>query len=119
MQYKNPKSNTLPKGISKQALDDAIQKSGYPLQQVVGRKLSELGFSVRHEWGFNDYNVQKLRSADLMANMRLYDFKKVSKLRVRPQLDLLVECKKSVDPYLFFLANESVLNSQFPLVAGL
>ncbi len=119
MRYKNPKSNTLPHGISKQALDEAIQSSGYPLQQIVGHKLSELGFYVRHEWGFSDYSIHKLRSADLTANMRLFDFKIVSELRVRPQLDIIIECKKSFDPYIFFLASQSVLNSRFPLVAGL
>lgn len=101
------------------SLDDAIEISGYPLQQLVARKLERQGLSVRHEWAFKDSTTDILRTTDLLANKWLFTPDQLSHLRVRPELDLLIECKKSRDPYVFFLTDPPIFSNVFPFTAGL
>ncbi|MBI4192466.1 MAG: hypothetical protein HY525_18255 [Betaproteobacteria bacterium] len=119
----NPPSNQLGAEVNDDQLRSAIEKSGYPLQTIVGNMLrskpesSEAKFGVQEEWGFIDQDTKKLRNLDLRADLRLHDWN--SQLRVRPQLTLLIECKQSQLPYVFFETGDIPWLNNFPVVAGL
>ncbi len=99
----NPQSNKLPAGIKEQELLETISKSGYPLQTIVGRQLGKQGFEVYEEWSYIDKETNKERNIDIMAKKVLCDFDEKRPPKVTPWLDILVECKKSEMPYVFFL----------------
>lgn len=111
----NPKSNQLPVGINETELVDAIEASGYPLQGIVANKLVSL-FSVTEEWGYIDRDSKDHRALDIFAYKRLCED---NESPIQPNLVLLIECKRSRHPYVFF---ENVIERSipgFPLVAGL
>jgi hypothetical protein len=112
----NPKGNTLPKGISDPEINSAIKKSGYPLQSVIANKLRKQ-FSCQEEWSYIDSKTNENRSIDIMAQMDLYDYK--NQPRVRPILNLLIECKQSELPYVFFLCPEAIRSYFYPYICGL
>ena len=89
----NPKSNHLHPGITDIDIDTAIKKSGYPLQTIITNKLRET-FYCQEKWSFIDNKTNENRSIDIMAQMNLYDYN--NQPRVRPILNLLIECKKIV-----------------------
>lgn len=53
-----------------------------------------------------------------MAEKYLYNPEEIQK-HVRPTLDLLIECKQSELPYIFFLDNEGTYQYNFPVISGL
>jgi hypothetical protein len=112
----NPSSNVLGSGISEADLDKAINKSGYPLQLVVAQRL--IDFGIQEEWSYIDPDTGTSRTIDLLASRILYDFKD-SHPRVRPELHLLIECKQSDLPYVFFLSSNRILLPDFPIISGL
>ena len=94
----NPPGNRLAAGLSDEALSEAVESSGYPLQTVVAAQLSRLGFSITEEWVFTDSESGKARALDVHAAKPLYDRARASGSRVRPALALLIECKQSEMP---------------------
>lgn len=54
---------------------------------------------------------------DLIAEKLLWD--QTQQRRVRPTLNLLVECKRSDLPYVFFLSEQQVWTPRCPVIAGL
>jgi hypothetical protein len=72
-------------------------------------------FFVRDEWGYVDRDTADGRTLDLYAERPLWDFD--DQPRIRPELNLLVECKQSDLPYVFFLAPTRP-HADFPLVVG-
>jgi hypothetical protein len=96
----NPASNQLRAGVAMDQLRDAVEKSGYPLQTEIGDLLRK-SFSAQEEWCYVDRDSGDLRSIDIRADMSLHD-EDSAQPRVRPQLTLLVECKHSQLPYVFF-----------------
>jgi hypothetical protein len=75
------------------------------------------GFHVQDEWGYIDRDTHELRNLDIRASLRLHEWS--PQPRVRPQLDLLVECKQSALPYVFFLVDNRIWTGGFPTIAGL
>jgi hypothetical protein len=114
----NPPTNELRAGLDESAVTAAIQKSGYPLQTVVGNKLRPT-FKVHEEWSFIDSDTSTLRTLDILAERQLFDPPPLNQPRVRPILDLLIECKKSELPYIFFISDTKPWIGSFPLFAGL
>ncbi len=120
----NTPKNVLPKGINDADVAEAISLSGYPLQAVAANVIRECfrrsGFlgSIQEEWAYSDKEENQLRSVDLLAELSLYDASK-GEIRVRPHLDLIVECKLSLMPYVFFLQNQPPHAPDFPMFAGL
>ncbi|MBE3604875.1 hypothetical protein IMX07_14735 [bacterium] len=112
----NPARNRIPKSATEKALVEGIENSGYPLQGVVAGKLLKRGFHVTEEWGFPSRVTHEPRTLDLLGTLAVHAN---SWTDVRPGLLLLIECKKSAHPYVFFrtLAEHDV--SWFPRVAGL
>jgi hypothetical protein len=112
----NPRGNVIGAGVTDAQVEEAVQRSGYPLQTLVARSLGR-AFHVREEWSFIDSDTEDLRTLDILAERPFFDFKVPS--RVRPMLDLLIECKQSDLPYVFFLALNRVSMPKFPALAGL
>ncbi|MDQ3823189.1 MAG: hypothetical protein M3321_08110 [Actinomycetota bacterium] len=109
----NPASNILGPGIADADLIEAVRRSGYPLQTVVGEQL-QADFRVQDEWGFIDRDTGEARALDLAASKWLWG---PDQPRIRPELNLLIECKQSELPYVFFLRGKGpILRS--PLVVG-
>jgi hypothetical protein len=95
----NPKKNVLPPGVDEAELLRAIDTSGYPLQGLVAAKLSK-HFKVSEEWGYLDRDTQDHRTLDLHA-FRNFDAEPGA--TVQPGLVLLVECKRSVHPFVLLV----------------
>ena len=118
----NPTTNALPSGVTEAQVAAAVRRSGYPLQVHVGRLIRQIGmgdyhFDVQDEWGYVDRDTHELRNLDLHAAMRLHSWD--PQPRVRPRLDLLIECKQSELPYVFFCADGKILSNTTPAIAGL
>jgi hypothetical protein len=115
----NPNSNKLPKGISEEALLDAVLSSGYPLQTEIAEML-RVDFWVEEEWVYLDSDSKDLRNIDIAARKHLFHIEDgEDHPRVRPQIDLLIECKQTDLPYIFFLSNTRPGLLDFPIIAGL
>lgn len=111
----NPVKNCLPSGVKEENLCTAIESSGYPLQGLVAQKLSS-SFSVSEEWGYIDRDSKEHRSLDV------FGFKELAKGNtspVSPGLVLLIECKRSVHPFVFFKNITDKPIPEFPAIAGL
>lgn len=102
----NPSGNRLASGISEPNLIRAIESSGYPLQGVVASKL-QAEFGVTEEWGYIDRDTKEPRSLDVFAFKKLPDDGDL-----QPHLVLLIECKRSIHPYIFF---KNVVDREIPL----
>jgi hypothetical protein len=113
----NPRANSLPAGISEGQLADLVSRSGYPLQCVVAQFLQP-DFLVQQEWGYVDRDTRQLRTLDVLAWRWLFEWDDPQP-RIRPTLDLLIECKQSALPYVFFVASSGPVPLHFPLLAGL
>ena len=113
----NPASNTLGPGLDDEALESAIHASGYPLQLQVAQNLSG-SFRIQEEWSYIDHQTQVSRTIDLVASRRLFEWDEPQP-RVRPELNLIVECKQSDLPYVFFLSNHHPWLPDFPTISGL
>src|SRR5687768_10945920 len=110
----NPSKNVLGPSVKEAALIKAIETSGYPLQGIVAEKLIDAGFEVAEEWGFIDRDTNEHRSLDISASRKWGD----NKDPVVPSLSLLIECKRSTHPYVFFKKVSEVPAHVFPLVSG-
>jgi hypothetical protein len=117
MEIENPNANKHPAEISDQLVLEAVERSGYPLQIIVADELRRRKFQVRQEWAFVDQDTEQTRAIDLLAQRDLYSFGE--ELRVRPSLALVVECKQSELPYVFFLTGTKARSGDFPHFAGL
>lgn len=113
----NPETNILTSGIDEAQLLEAVRASGYPLQTIVYEKLSRK-FRIQEEWYFIDSDSNEERAIDLIAQMDLYEYKEPQP-RVRPSLNLIIECKQSDLPYVFFLTKGKPITPKFPVIAGL
>ena len=100
-------------------VEHAISRSGYPLQTALSELLRE-DFQVLPEWGYRDRFSDQLRTLDMLAIHGLYPDDVASQPRTRPSLALLIECKRSDLPYVFFA--EPAYRShkyEFPRISGL
>jgi hypothetical protein len=109
----NPEANRLSAGVTVEQLETAVHASGYPLQRVVAEELLP-DFSVTEEWGYLDRESGAHRGLDLLAYREI---RETAQLLLRAAL--LVECKRSDLPYVFFEAAAPGLPREFPVVAGL
>ncbi|MEA2205165.1 MAG: hypothetical protein QOE77_1941 [Blastocatellia bacterium] len=110
----NPTSSVIPEWVDQETLISAIEKSGYPLQGVVAEKLTAAGFNIEEEWGFIDRDTEEHRSLDIVASKLLTS----SDGAVIPRLVLLIECKRSVHPYVFFKRVSDPETPKFPVVSA-
>jgi hypothetical protein len=110
----NTPENQLGPGATEQQVFEAVRKSGYPLQTVIASSL-RMDFSVQEEWSFLDNDTGALRTLDIWASRRIYNEQPL----VRPILDLLIECKQSDLPFVFFISATKPWLREFPYFAGL
>lgn len=113
----NPPTNILPPGTSSDQVEEAIKRSGYPLQTVVASQLQSY-FFVAEEWSFLDRETKSLRALDIFAYKKL-DHTLASESGIFPSLVLLVECKRSELPYIFFKSASQKDVPEFPSIQAL
>jgi hypothetical protein len=115
----NPKENQLPPGALTGYLNEAVRRSGYPLQTVIATELQKT-FVVTEEWGYQDRTTQEQRTLDVFAFKRLREENRAGVL-VAPSVVLLVECKRSQHPFIFFKSEteKGRALSGFPRICGL
>ena len=109
----NPPKNELPSECKEEALISAIEQSGYPLQGEVAYKLKN-HFHLIEEWGYFDKSVDMHRSLDIFEHRQSYNDNQNA---VRPSCSVLVECKRSKYPYVFFSRSTEQIIDGFPAVA--
>ena len=110
---RNPAANIFPPGIDEKEFIAAVEASGYPLQGVVASKLLPV-FSVAEEWGYIDDASKEHRSLDVFAYKQLSENENTN-----PALMLLIECKRSRHPYVFFKRVIVRAAQRFPYIAGI
>lgn len=113
----NPPENHIPPGIDEEALFSAIDGSGYPLQVRVATELKD-AYSVLEEWGYRDPDTDTHRTLDIRA-FRWADKVTAEQGSINPGLLLLIECKRSKLPYVFFRSAVRDRAPGFPRVLGL
>lgn len=112
----NPKGNRLGEGISIDDVRKAVRKSGYPLQTLVAAQLEDM-FGIVEEWGYVDRKTDKQRTLDVFAYRRGTG---AFSGNVAPlSVALLIECKKSSLPYIFFQTVTKHRLPEYPIIAGL
>jgi hypothetical protein len=100
-------------------------KSGFPLQLAIAADLRrkfgswELEHLVQEEWSYVDRDEGKLRPADIHATVIPKKDGRKKHPRVRPDLVLIIECRQSRLPYVFFEAPNPMIALEFPVIAGL
>jgi len=114
----NPLENSLPKEAVEGYLLEAVRRSGYPLQSIVAAELAK-SFAVTEEWGYADRTTQEQRNLDIFAFKRLAEENR-NGLLVAPSVVMLVECKRSSHPFVFFESEteQSRSLSGFPTIVG-
>ena len=113
----NPSENVLPEEISDSMLSKAIEASGYPLQVLIAAELDE-DFYVTEEWGFIDRETDSPRTLDIYA-YRSLDAIQTRGFDISPRLAVLIECKQSRLPFIFFKSAIEKGVPGFPAIAGL
>ena len=117
-----PEWGKLPSGLTISDVSTAIAYSGYPLQAAVTNALHmamdtyRRGLLIQEEWAYVDKESSQVRSIDIFAELRFGDIRR----RITSYINLLVECKQSELPYVFFLRDSPPSTVyDFPEIAGL
>jgi hypothetical protein len=112
--------NVLPPGITLDQIEEAVTHSGYPLQTATSELLKEQ-FRVLPEWGYRDRITGDLRTLDILAIDTLAPQGSKEDSKVHPFLALLIECKQSLLPYVFFSEPVALNTSsaRIPRICGL
>jgi hypothetical protein len=93
----------LPKGMKEEVFVQAVEASGYPLQIIVGAVLTERGYRLEEEWAFSDPDTEERRTLDIVASLpRPSDSVEVPNATIEAAHALLIECKRSTKPFVFF-----------------
>jgi len=107
----NPKANSLDNRLPEEKVRQAVEESGYPLQIVVSAGLPA-EFVVSEEWSFPDRDSGQARTLDALA-VKQYEGGTNSLVRVA----LLIECKQSKFPFVFFKGPRAPSAFVYPLFA--
>lgn len=110
----NPSTNALAPSVKETELIRAISVSGYPLEGLVARQLTA-DFRIVEEWDFIDDTKNEHRNLDVLAS-RFYETGSADIPNI--SLSLLVECKRSIHPFVFFKRVTTPPIPQFPAIAG-
>lgn len=124
----NPRGNQLQGGVTESSLQAAIAKSGYPMQAAVVAAIEEAAEAqwsegrearvrVQEEWTYVDRDTDDVRAIDALADVHLWTAHLARQPRIRPVLSLLVECKQSELPHVFFTRADQY-RPQFPTTTG-
>ncbi|MFI8296890.1 hypothetical protein ACIGCZ_13180 [Streptomyces nigra] len=116
----NPAENQLGAGVKEEDLLKAVAASGYPLQAVAVDLIASNLFSdqsvleVQEEWSYIDEDTGEFRNLDAYISRQ---FDHIGRGHIRPHLTMLVECKKSELPFVFFLRQAPC--GDFPRLIGM
>jgi hypothetical protein len=124
----NPSSNQLAAGVTEEDMMAAVEGSGYGLQSVAVDKIMATAVDVletsegtagdsqswriqcQEEWSYIDSDSQDSRNLDALISVDLTSSDSSNKPRaesagetLRIHLDLLIECKQSELPFVFFM----------------
>jgi hypothetical protein len=114
----NPIANQIAHGVTEQQITTAVERSGYPLQIIVAEILRPHFEYIQQEWPYVDRDQKELRSIDVYAQQHLHEWD--PQPRVRPTLSVLIECKQSQLPYIFFPSTSGRFGAGvFPRIVGL
>jgi len=114
------RSDAFGAGVSEDDVLEAVARSGYPLQTVIGAHLLRKGYSLAEEWAYVDADTGEPRTLDLLAGRGLQrEFSKVSRGQLTSGLTLLIECKQAELPYVGFEAVTRPEVVRFPRITGL
>ncbi|MFE0533868.1 hypothetical protein ACFW20_07440 [Streptomyces nigra] len=118
-------ANEFGDGISEETLKGAIEKSGYLMQSTVVNKLSQhfpmLGPNsfIQEEWTYIDGDSGEVRAVDALVDFSLREPGETKRGTISPYLNLVVECKQSSLPYVFFLRDLPLSSTvNFPELGG-
>lgn len=112
----NPASNQLPPGVTIEAVTEAVEHSGYPLQTTVAAGF-DATYQIKQEWSYIDRDTGTFRNLDLFVRRDI--LQRPEDTRLYPRLFALIECKQSEQPFVFFLAKSTVEVPDLPLIVGL
>jgi hypothetical protein len=107
----NPRSNDVGSGVTEAALRAAVDRCEYPMQASVVRTISNAAEQhwedrahtiVQEEWTYQDRDTGDVRAIDALAESHLWPLQSGRQPRIRPVLSLLIECKQSELPHVFF-----------------
>ena len=93
-----------------------IEKSGYPLEIKATSVLESNGWNVLNQEGFLDVETGKWRTIDMVAwkNVNIPD----SLVYERLHVSLIIECKKSSKPWVFWIRDKKGLRMFHPIAAS-
>lgn len=84
-------------------IEEEIKSSGFPLEIEATAILKEHGWSVRNQVYYIDKDEGKARSVDIVAHKAFFEnFSAHDRLNI----SLVIECKKSVKPWVFFTSSK-------------
>lgn len=95
---KEMEEKTEGKRPSIQQIRQVIERSGYLFEQQVAYKLREYGYLVTPNYNFEDVDTGESREMDLHAIIGRYE----EDLDILIEQLLLIECKKTTNPLVFF-----------------
>ncbi|MFJ4501280.1 hypothetical protein [Streptomyces sp. NPDC088864] len=112
-------------GVSMEALKEAIGRSGYLMQSAVVDKLSrhfpvlEPNSFIQEEWTYIDGDSGEVRAVDALVDYAIERSERKAPGGVSSYLNLIVECKQSTMPYVFFLRDQPLsVTMNFPEFGG-
>lgn len=89
---------------------EAMQASGFLMEQDVATKIEDLGFNVHTARAFNDSDEGKSREIDVWAIRRfIHD----EETHFSAYSELIIECKNSANPYVFLTRRKSEADAAF------
>jgi len=92
-----------------------IEKSGYPVEIKATSILESNGWNVLNQQVYLDTETRKWRPIDIVAfkNVKLPDYSIYERLHV----SLIIECKKSAKPWVFWVRDKRELRIFHPIAA--
>ena len=106
--------------MTEDALARAIVTSGYPLQTIAASALAKRDFVVQEEWAYRDPETDTRRAVDLVSEWKTPQTPHETDAGSSTlTLSLIMECKQSQSPYVFFESVNSLPSDRFPLISGL
>ncbi|WP_329136346.1 hypothetical protein [Streptomyces sp. NBC_00670] len=116
----NPQENQLGAGVKEEDLLKAVTASGYPLQSVAVDSIAskfvpdQRSLLVQEEWSYIDEDTGEFRNLDAYID---HEYDHIGQDYIRPHLTMLVECKQSELPFVFFLRQAPC--GDFPRLIGM
>jgi len=105
--------------MQEEAFRKAILTSGYPLQIKVAAALAQRDFYLIEEWAYTDADEDVRRALDVFGTLVVGPNSGDSEDgEIELALALLVECKQSSHPLVFFESVVQPVLHDFPLMAG-